>query len=102
MRKKSESVKKTQSGDKVKLLHWKCHTPRLLQEIGNNNNMNTIQKPLMIFARLLEEVADRAIKLNDGKLNALMCRLTLYECADPYSKDYDEKLTKKTISKFYK
>jgi hypothetical protein len=49
----------------------------------------------MILASLLAEVATRASQLNDDKLNSLMCRLTLYEISDPYSKEYDEELSNK-------
>jgi len=37
---------------------------------------------------ILQEVAARSLELNDPLLTALMCRLALYEQADPYSKEY--------------
>jgi hypothetical protein len=78
---------------------WKVNTPGLLKEIVNNNkHMSVLATPLQIFAHLLGEVATRASELNDPELNALMCRLALYEISDPYSKEYDDKLTKKIIN----
>jgi hypothetical protein len=47
-----------------------------------------------IFARTLAQVAERASELNDPQLNELMCRLTLYEVADPYSGEYDPEILK--------
>lgn len=51
--------------------------------------------PLTIFQRILGEVAERAIELDDDKLHELMIRLTLYSCADPAEPDYDPELVKK-------
>lgn len=70
-------------------MHWKCHTPNLLGEIMNNSGTATLKIPMQIFAHLLNSVATRASQLNDPTLNALMCRLTLYEIADPESSNYD-------------
>ena len=81
-------------------VQWRVNTPAFLKEIGDNNpTMAIMRQPLMIFASILGEVAKRASELNDDKLNALMCRLALYEVADPYSKDYDAELTRETIAK---
>lgn len=76
-------------------LDWKVHTPELIKEILNNNSTGTLRIPLTIFQNLLGMVADRAIKINDKELNRLMIRLTLYENADPLSKDYDPEAIKK-------
>lgn len=70
---------------------WKVNTPSLLNEILNNNETSIFNIPINIFSKLLADVATRASELNDDKLNALMCRLALYEISDPYSKDFDEK-----------
>ncbi len=61
---------------------WSCHTPNLLCEILCNPGMDIMTKPLQIFGHILSEVADRAIELDDPRLNLLMLRLTLYEAAD--------------------
>ena len=70
-------------------LHWKVHLPNLMQELINNTRIGVLSKPMVITCRILDKVATRAAELNDPELNALMCRLTLYEIADPASKDYD-------------
>jgi hypothetical protein len=84
-------------------LSWKVNTPALIQEISANGGpgVAVMRKPLQIFASILGEVAERCLEINDPKLNALMCRLALYEQADPYSKDYNATLTNDTIQKFY-
>jgi hypothetical protein len=74
---------------------WKCHTPKLLDEVLNRNeNMSIFSAPFSIFGKLLAEVAERASELNDPELNDLMCRLTLYEVADPYSAEHDPEALK--------
>lgn len=81
-------------------LNWRVNTPAFLQEIGNHNDsMAVMRKPLMIFSAILGEVATRASELNDDKLNALMCRLALYEISDPYSKEYDAVKVRELIRK---
>lgn len=68
---------------------WKVHLPNLLGEILNNQGCSILKIPLNITARLLNQVADRAIQLDDPELNKLMMRLALYSIADPDSEDYD-------------
>ena len=70
-------------------LSWRCHTPRLFDEILVNPGCSTLLQPLTIFRSILAEVAQRCIEVNDDKLNLLMLRLTLYECADPLSENYN-------------
>jgi hypothetical protein len=82
---------------KTNTLKWKVNTPNFLKEIGSNNQMSIMSKPLMIFASILGEVAYRASELNDPKLNSLMARLALYEITDPYSKEYDANKTRELI-----
>lgn len=79
-------------------LDWRVNTPQLLNEILGNNNMVILNKPLSIFGRILAEVGERASELNDSKLNALMCRLAIYEISDPYNENYDEELTNNIIN----
>lgn len=78
-------------------VEWKVHTYKLLEEIANGSGQGIYQIPLNIFGKLLAAVGERAIELNDPKLNALMCRLTIYSAADPESSDYDPKLVRATI-----
>ena len=72
-------------------LNWTIHTPGLLTELFSIPLPGILGKPISIFAATLAKVAERASELNDPILNELMCRLTLYECADPYSAEYDPK-----------
>ena len=81
--------------ENYKSLPWTCHTPLLLEEILKNDQCYVFNKPLKIFGKMLGDVADRAVELNDPKLNLLMCRLTLYSQADPESPDYDPGMIKK-------
>jgi len=80
-----------------KKLQWRVNTPQLLKEILCNNETKFLSKPLQIFSSIIFEVGQRASELNDDKLNALMCRLAIYEISDPYNKNYDSDLTNKTI-----
>ena len=68
---------------------WLVHTPNLFKEVLSNNGTGILAVPLQITANILHDVAERAIQLNDPILNHLMCRLTLYEVADPTSDAYD-------------
>lgn len=74
-----------------KSLNWRVNTPQLLREVLGNNGVAILNVPLQIFADLLAEVADNAIRINDKELNKLMLRLALYEDGDPYSSSYNEK-----------
>lgn len=83
----------------IKLV-WKVNTSSFLKEIGNSNpNMAGMGMPLTIFMHILAEVGNRAAELNDDKLNALMCRLSIYSVSDQYNEDYDEKIVKETLEK---
>ena len=77
---------------------WRTHTANLLQEIvGSNVTCSALRTPIRIFGATLFEVGQRASELNDPKLNALMCRLTLYACSDPHDANYDPELTRKVL-----
>jgi len=69
------------------------HTLHLLDDIIPNCtigiNNGGLNMGLNCLKGYLDLIAERAIELNDDKLNALMCRMTLYSCADPSSEDYD-------------
>lgn len=75
----------------TKELNWKIHIPNLCKEIVDcNPEYNALFRiPLMQLKNILAEIADRARELNDPKLKLLCCRLTLFEIADPESKDYN-------------
>ena len=79
-------------------LNFRCHTPNLLKEIaGSMTESQAVLSPLRILGSLLYEVGERAAELNDAKLNALMCRLTIYEIADPESPVYNELLAREIM-----
>lgn len=61
---------------------WSCHTPNLLTEALCNPGMSIMNVPFNIFGKILAQVAQRAIELDDPAMNILMLRLTLYEVAD--------------------
>ena len=79
--------------------YWRVNTPQLLKEILTSNETQILSKPLQIFANILFEVGERAAELGDDKLNALMCRLAIYEISDPNNKNYDSELTNEIILK---
>lgn len=82
---------------------WKVHTVGLLREMVEcNNGMGIFKHPVNIFGGILHQVAERAIELNDPKLNALMCRLSLYSQSDPYSANYDPDSVHELIQQAYK
>lgn len=64
-------------------MEWKVHTVNLLEEILKNPSCFVMAKPINIFGKLLADVAERALILNDPELNILMLRLTLYDQGDP-------------------
>lgn len=80
-------------------LDWKCHTPRLFEEILVNEGCSILRAPLRILLGILREVGERAIELDDDKLTALMLRLTLYSVADPSEPDYDPELVAECLRK---
>lgn len=73
---------------------WKVHTPNLMREVLQNPGTGMLTQPINILARLLGQVAERAIELNDPELNQLMLRLALYEQGDPTSPAYQPNLIK--------
>ena len=72
-------------------------TPGLLEEVLSNNETSALRVPIMIFARLLASVAERASQLHDAELDQLMLRLAMYEIADPASPSYDAKKVSKLL-----
>lgn len=79
-----------------KQLNWKIHIPNLCKEIVESNpeRNGIFRVPLMELKGILGEIADRARELDDPKLKLLCCRLTLYEIADPESKEYNPNVFK--------
>jgi len=81
---------------------FKCHTPGLIKEItesGLRQDSGVLKIPINIFMRYLQSIATRASEINDPILNKIMCDMALYEVADPYSKDYDQKIVDEVYKK---
>jgi len=75
-------MKNSRNDDSLK---WKVDTPGLLKELtdcGLDRRMGIYKQPLNIFQSLLAEVAERAIELDDKKMNKLMIRLSLYDMTE--------------------
>jgi len=83
-------------------LIWRVHTPNLLKEVAQNPNVAPIAMALQILGLVLYEVGECASRLNDPEMNALMCRLTIYDIADPHSESYDLEELKKILIKGHK
>ena len=83
--------------DKEESICWRICVPDLFNEITSNPIMSdpVIRIPLNMLQMKLAEIAQRAIELNDPKLNTLMMQLALYEQGNPYSKEYNSKLLSK-------
>lgn len=80
----------------IKPLHWRIHTANLLNEIlTGSERMGIFSVPIHQLGVMLAEVGERASELGDARLNLLCARLTLFEFADPQSKEYDPDMLKK-------
>jgi hypothetical protein len=88
--------------EKTENLEFRVHTPCLLKEIADCSLPKTagvLKIPLNQLRILLIKVAKRASQINDPKLNALMCMLTLYDISDPLSEGYDPELVSNIMDK---
>ena len=83
------------------IARWRVHTPNLLDEIINGSGMGIYKQPIGIFGTILAEVGERAARINDPELNALMIRLAIYSIADPTSPDYDKVACDKILNDVY-
>jgi len=83
---------------------WKVDLHKFLKDAVNTQGPpESIQlaDPAMSIAAIMLELAERCVQLNDPKLNALMCRLILYQIADPNHPDYDPELCETIYKKAY-
>lgn len=79
-------------------MQWQSHVRGLFDEIIENAGPGTagpVTVGLKLTYGILQEVAQRALELDDPQLNALMCRLAMFSFADPYSKDYNHDVVAK-------
>jgi hypothetical protein len=80
---------------------WRINTPALIKEIIDcTPGTGIFRAPFQIFMEILSEIGERASELNDPIMNGLMCRLAIYEMADPYSNEYDKALLDATLEKY--
>lgn len=83
-----------------KQLSFKIHTPNFLIELvdcGLDVKMGILKVPLNEFRRKLVELADIGRKIDNPLLHLWLFDMTLYEEADPESKDYNPKLRKQIL-----
>ena len=78
-------------------MQWKVNSGSLIKQILDNPGTSVMVTPLNIFKNLLGQVGKEAARINDPKLNALMCRLAIYSISDPYDADFDADLTRSII-----
>lgn len=84
-------------GDTTKL-QWKIHLPNLLSEITScslRDGSGILRVPLNTLRILLQELTSIAIRIDDPELHKVLCKLTLYDIADPEHPDYDPDVFKK-------
>ena len=82
---------------KTKIMHFKIHTPYFLKEICDcalpkSNGM--LRVPLNDFRIKLCELAELSKEINDPRLHLWCYNMTLYDEADPSSKDYNPHVVK--------
>lgn len=78
-------------------LGWRVDVKSVILEIMVNPHTQVLEVPMKILYNLMQQVAKRAIELDDPELNTLMIRLALYSIADPASEDFDPDLVNKLI-----
>ena len=78
-----------------KNLRFKIHTPNFLVELadcGLDRKMGIYKVPLNVFRQRLIDLAEIGRKIDNPLLHLWLFDMTLYEEADPESKDYNPKL----------
>lgn len=63
----------------VKKLHFDSNLPGLLEEVLNNPTCAILKIPINITRRILAELAQLAIEIDDDRLHVMMLRLNLYD-----------------------
>lgn len=56
-----------------------CNLPGLLEEVLNNQSCAILKIPINITKRMLAELAQLAIEIDDDRLHVMMLRLNLYD-----------------------
>lgn len=60
-------------------VYVRVDTPYLIKQVFDNPGTSQLKIPFNTVLKLLAAVAERAIELDDPKLNMLMIKLNLYE-----------------------
>jgi hypothetical protein len=79
-------------------LEWRIHTPNFLKELadcGLDKKMGILKVPLNEFRIKLILLSQIAQEIDDPRLHLWCCQMTLYDQADPESKDYDPEIFNK-------
>ena len=85
---------------KDKPLQFRVNLKALLEEILDTNvSMQIMQIPFRTTYNIMQQIAKRAIELQDEKLITLLCALAMYEESDPYSGQYDAKKMERLFDK---
>lgn len=56
-----------------------CNLPGLLDEVLNNESCAILKIPINITKRMLADLAQLAIEIDDDRLHVMMLRLNLYD-----------------------
>lgn len=60
-------------------MEFDSNLPGLLDEVLSNQGTSVLRTPILITKKLLSELAELAIEIDDNRLNLMMLRLGLYE-----------------------
>ena len=62
-----------------KRMRFDAHLPNLLKEMAQNDACSIMRIPVNLTLKILKELAEYAIELDDPQLHVFMLRLGLYE-----------------------
>lgn len=78
-----------------------CNLPGLLDEVLNNESCAILKIPINITKRILADLAQLAIEIDDDRLHVIMLRLNLYDMSkDERVKEIDrleDRIFKRTM-----
>jgi hypothetical protein len=78
-----------------------CNLPGLLDEVLNNDSCAILKIPINITKRMLADLAQLSIEINDDRLHVMMLRLNLYDMPNDKRvreiKKLEDRIFKKTM-----
>lgn len=78
-----------------------CNLPGLLDEVLNNESCAILKIPINITKRMLADLAQLAIEIDDDRLHVMMLRLNLYDMPNDKRvkeiKRLEDRIFKKTM-----